>query len=299
MSEDLLDNWIKNFTQNIANEHIIYIDNENVDSFAERKFPVYELSNLNQKIVEKNKNLIIIRDKCSYILFRDNSLKSLLLKRGIIYIESSKVFLDRLHNKKDDYNKNDFLFAHMDIQDLLSQENMIDTILMRQRIIESIFNKKINFLEDSDKRIKYQEIIEIDFLKEHIDIYFASEKEILTAKLANFIYKICTVNYDDTSTFIGRFLYKELRQKSKTFTFKMLRQRSKKNLSIAYDRFSAFKAYDFNIDRDLELKKKIAQKLLALSNSKKLDVHTIAEVTELSLKEVEKLLKKVNINFRM
>lgn len=293
MSEDLLDNWIENFTQNIANEHIIYIDNENNEFFAKGKFTVYELNKLNVEIVKKNKNLIIIRNKSCSILFKDNILKSLLLKKGIIYIKNSEIFLDRLSNRKDDYDKNDFLFAYMDIQDLLSQENMIDTIVKRQRIIESIFNKRIDFLENLDNRIKYQEISEMDLLKEHINIYFASEKEILTAKLANFIYKVCIVNYDATSTFIGRSLYKELRQKSKTFTLKMLRQRSKKNLSIAFDRFSAFKAYDLNIDiTELNTKIKIAQKLLALSNSKKLDEHTISEVTELSLKEVKKLLKK-------
>lgn len=290
MGEDLLDNWIINFEKNIVNEHIIFIDNENIDLLAEDKFTVYELSNLKVEIVKKNKNLIIIRDKYRDILFRDNLLKSLLLERGILYIKNSEIFLDRLYNKKDDYSKNYFLFTYMNIQDLLSQENMIDTIVMRQRIIESIFNKKINFLEDSDKRIKYKEILEKTLLKEHIDIYLASKKEILTAKLANFIYKICTVNYDTTSTFIGRFLYKELRQKSKIFTLKMLFLRTNKNLIISFDRFSAFKAYDLNIDLiELNIKIKIAQKLLLLSNSKKLDKHTIAEVTSLPLKEVEKL----------
>ncbi len=293
MGEDLLDNWIINFNENRENEHIIYVDNENIDSFAERKFPVCELSNLNEEIVKKNKNLIIIRDKYRYLLFKNNLLKSLLLKKGIIYIESSKIFLDRFSNKKTDDNKVNILFTFMDIQELLSQENMIDTIVKRRRIIESIFNKKINFLEDSDKRIKYQEISEMNLLEEHINIYLNSEKEILTAKLANFIYKICTVHYDTTSTFIGRFLYKEFRQKSKTFTFKMLLQRSKKGLSVSFDRFSAFKAYDLNIDLvELNAKIKIAQKLLALSNNKKLDEHTISEVTELPLKEIKKLLKK-------
>lgn len=82
-----------------------------------------------------------------------------------VYIESSKIFLDRFSNKKTDDNKVNILFTFMDIQELLSQENMIDTIVKRRRIIESIFNKKINFLEDLDNRIKYQEISEIDLLK--------------------------------------------------------------------------------------------------------------------------------------
>lgn len=103
VSENLLDNWIMNFKQDIVNEHIIYIDNENMNLFAEGKFTVYELNNLSIEIVNKNKNLIIIRDKFLNILFKNNMLKFLLLKRGIIYIESSKIFLDKLYNKKDDY----------------------------------------------------------------------------------------------------------------------------------------------------------------------------------------------------
>jgi hypothetical protein len=297
MSEKILKEWLSNINNKKMNKAVLFID----DCYSKYKNDIlgkkdieiitpysYKASSINKVNIiiflkdDFNKTEQINEEKFLYIINQ-------CVKRGIIYI-------------KNPFYKNDITNSQNKIE--FSQK--IINFLIKEKVdisdIEVFYLEKKEFddFQNMDKNeftefIKFREKIlfkvylnikriHIEYIDDHIILLF--EKKLLTAKLAHHFYRLSELDFYSTTTFVGNEIRKKLGIKSKTINNKMIAK-----ITEAYT-FKNFKAYDLNIDKNLELKKKIAQKLLLLSNSKKLDEYTIAKVTELPLKEVKKLLKK-------
>ena len=300
MSEKILKEWLNNIDNEEINKPVLFID----DCYSKYKKEISKIKKIEiitpyiyKKHSVRMKNIIIFNKDVSMEFEKINEEKFLYILdncviRGIIYIDDSKIIENQNYKNENikspsemEFNKriiNFLLKEQVDISDLeihYLDKKQFDNF---QNMNKEEFTNFIKFREKILRRV-YSNIkkIYLEHIEDHILLLF--EKNLLTAKIAHYLYRLSELDFYSTTTYVGNNISKRLGIKSKTITCKMIHM-----ITYVYINKN-FKAYDLNIDRDLELKKKIAQKLLLLSNSKKLDKHTIAEVTSLPLKEVEKL----------
>lgn len=271
MQKNELSIWFDDLENGFRNETIIILnENRNISDFNKNFFVL---------VPNKNNlrcgNTIIVNRKI-YSKYNDSKffLKSI-FKKSIIFIkdkESIKNFLNLLENY-DEQNKIDVKYH------LLEKKDFSELLKMNKEEL-------VNFLEHTHSSINVfysnLQMYDYDFIIKSIDNL--KNQNILSSSFANYLYKFAYLDFTSNTTRVGREIRKILGIKSKTIN-------NIRTIDITFPRGKPFKGYDLNTDRYLEIKKKIAQKLINL-NDKKLNLDKIAEITELPIKEVQKLFNR-------
>lgn len=296
MEENKLVRWFENYFENKPNEEYLHLQEYHLD---------YNInSNINEmRILFKNATIINLEN------FREHHARKNYILYNFInnYSESGKISSATWLRKNNiqiicvEYNK--------DLLNAIKSGNINEIRKLKYNFIEKIDFHNILQIEDiksflEKRNCEVSSLLEKDFLE--LDKLFNTEIElfkkhkILTANLANKIYKLCQLDFFGTTTDIGNKIKKNLNSKSKSITSKELREyldsiNTIDKLSIA---IKQTRVYDLNINQiELDTKIKIAKNLLFLKKEK-LDYKTIAKVTELPEKDVLKLIRKIQfLNF--
>jgi len=135
------------------------------------------------------------------------------------------------------------------------------------------------------KNIHYQfEGIDFTLLRDYLTIY--SNKRVLLANFAHYLYRLATLDFTYSAKITGKAIHTTLGVPSKIINLL--------SLKIKVDDMSLLKnhrVYNLNENQiQTDIKMSIAKKLVEL-DIKGLDVNKIANITELPLKKVEKMYR--------
>lgn len=271
MQKNELSIWFDDLKNSFESETIIILnENRSIQHFNKKFFVLFaDGNNL------KSGNTIIVNKKTYSKYINSDSFFKSIFKNLIILIkdeESIKNFLNLLENY-DEQNKIDVKYH------LVGKKDFSELLKMNKEEL-------VNFLEHTHSSINVfysnLQMYDYDFIIKSIDNL--KNQNILSSSFANYLYKFAYLDFTSNTTRVGREIRKILGIKSKTIN-------KIRTIDITFPRGKPFKGYDLNTDRYLEIKKKIAQKLINL-NDKKLNLDKIAEITELPIKEVQKLFNR-------
>ncbi len=285
MEENKLVKWFENYFANEINKEYLYLKEFNLSDDKSMKFnnaTTINLENFKEHLSRKN-----------YILYGSINDESKM------YRISSATWI-----KKNDI-KIISVECNEDLLNAIKSENIYEIGKFEYQFIEKIdFHKLLesenikSFLEERDKDTSY--FLENDILKLiqkdklfNMEIELFNKHKILTAILANKIYRLCQLDFCSTTTDIGNKIRKILNSKSKSITSKKLREYFE-GINIENKTSFVFKqtrVYDLNVNQiEFDTKIKIAKNLISLKKEK-LDIKVISEVTELLEKDVLNIIK--------
>jgi hypothetical protein len=293
LEENKLVRWFENYFENKPNKEYLYLKQNSSDYKIENSDLAQIFKNSifinSEKFIAHHAEKIYHAEK-NYILYNfinnyskvGNISSSTWLKKNNIQIICVEYNYDLLNAMKleniNEIRKLKYNFIEkIDFHNILQIEDIKSFLEKRNCEVSCLLEK--DFLE-LDKLFN----TEIELLKKH---------KILTANLANRIYKLCQLDFFGTSTDIGNKIKKILNSKSKSITSKVLREYLY-NIGTSMP-IKQTRVYDLNINQiEFDTKIKIAKNLLFLKKEK-LDYKTIAKVTELPEKDVLKLIKRYNL----
>lgn len=304
-----LDKWIENVNNETINDSILCINR------TDKRY-IYELLKFNKAINNSCSECKIINLSNS---INDNS------NENIIYFDSNFIEnyceIKKLKKKKflyingdlmNIYKSKDYIRANIQVLDfqkylyigqiepydfLTSKlDNKIMFLILKYyfsfftifiKVDEEIFIKQTTY----SSFMKYgKSIINIHQIEEELNLF--SSREILTSRLAVFIYRLFSFDIRASITQIGRYFAKRIGSKSKVFTKKALIERK---ADISFE--NSIRAYDLQKNEKVEnTKKDIANNLLNIEGEKRLDIETISKIVGLDIKIVRKLEKDVIIS---
>jgi hypothetical protein len=303
MQQNELKIWFKNLDKDIKNETKLIINSNYYSTFPRKENKLHDIvitpidNYLNFTNYKYSKLMIFLNRAAN-----TNNLFNFLISNEFIFVENDiDIIINYLKNAK---SLNDFpkeidnitykFLKKINFSELINMNKKeIETFIYeRIKIFDFIFQKMNSekFEESFDKKFELVNSLfnisgnfNLQLLEIHLE--YIKEKKILSAKFAHFLYRLANLDFLSSSTAIGRKISSELGIRSKGFSFK------KTEMYIEMNVKKDFKAYDLHADKHLEVKKKIAQKLILL-NDNKLDIDKIAEITELPTKEVKKLFNR-------
>lgn len=267
--------WFDNVVNYKQNNKILFIDNideniiirikdyylkkSNIKTFIKINF-LYS-KNISETSPINSNSLVYLKSANAFATF-DILDKEIIYVSDFSFIKEFEIFINSfdLNNqskKIDRINYSNYLLVKKEeFKNVIkNKENLFEMIRIRKNVLEKILGKGFIFQE------------------EHLNIL--KNKNILTASLGQYLYRIFTLDFSSSVTKIGTTIRKDLKLKSKTFSHKFLTDRKTNNHNL--------KAYDLNINNTIEtdIKIKIAKNLLDLQYEK-LDLKTIAKITELT-----------------
>lgn len=272
-----LKNWFESLEKEEKNEVIIFLDTSLITEYWNKKadYPnniqLFNYTDSRNNI--KGNNRIIL--KGNGLDYNKNSTKCILGNPTIIIKDedSIKKFFNILGN-----------ITHENIDEInyyFLDKKSFDILLKMEE------NELIHFLEEKNEHLfrLHHAVPMLDLELIHEDKKILDTYNILSARFANYLYKFAYFDFDASSTKIGIEVRKLLGVKSKTIN-------NIRTIDIMFPKGRTFKGYDLSVDKHLDIKIKIAHKLIKIGNTKKLDLTTIAEITELPIKKVKNLYRK-------
>ncbi|MFA5461363.1 MAG: hypothetical protein WC274_04715 [Sulfurimonas sp.] len=269
------------FIQNIENRFSHYANEPAILSYNLHSF---DTANDSQKNIIMN----ISRNKLAKDPAYINTLYSILSKRVFLFIPENSNF----YTNPEKYYENTHNIATRGIEKsylyFIGEFDPYEFILKHSNheIKEFMnFNQKhglISLFGFDMNRYLYKQINvpENDLEKLYKDIDVLKSSNILTSRLGIVIYRMIG-NIKETTTHIGRYFHKCTGSASKA-------------IKLPFDinsNSNIYKAYDLNVNEsEMNIRKEIAKELLAL-NIKKLDSSTIAKITKVPSKTIDKMLK--------
>lgn len=267
--------WFDNFNNRIENKITIFLNTN---------YSINRISNVNVNIINYMEKDVL--GKSNKIYFTNMRLDSsnthcdkffnFIFQEPIIIINDEtnvNKFLDLLnnYNNEDEIDVDYYLVDKKDFNELLQMDSQeLSKLLEKEHLYLRHFYPKLPMLNE-------------EFILSSLRTL--KERNILTASFANYLYKFASLNFTANTTRVGIKIRKLLGIKSKTINHI-------RTTDALFPYGKPFKGYDLKADKHLEIKKKIAQKLLKLGD-KKLNIDKIAEITELSIKEVKDLSTKI------
>jgi len=315
----LITEWFNNLLDNKINNEILYLENVdpntvrsirdllfkyNADKFVYVSDVIEDLDSI------ENKNNVIL-----FLKIKNNRSKfigsKMLGKLKLLFVPRKSIFYNKMENYIDPTN----IRKHPKV-DISENERFlyyIEKVNPINLITNRTYFEIVSFLETSIKRsfifmepdemlsllldkTNYKKENYVDFIGNLTsDIMNLKNFQILTSRLAVVIYRIANLNLDATTTEVGRYFHRELGSKSKTYNYRLMYKQTEADigLNIAKDLGGKnFKAYDLRIDEsERNTKIQIALKLIKLKKCP-LDADTIGKLTDLPIKEIEKLIKQ-------
>ncbi len=273
MNDNKIVEWVKNAFENKVNTQPIFIKDygfDNINKPFDVKINFINLRYLNKDFIPKSNNPIIVVNNTFNF---QNSIKEHISK-GFIFI----------HDKQSVENLI-FAIATKDIYKIKEVQYIVVEPIKLETLLS--FNKSDfqRFIVDRENILKAinEQYIRLDYedLLYFLEVYYG--KKILIASFAQRLFRLATLDFITGEKRIGTSLRKILNTSSKVVTPKYI------GIIGGTKKISNTRVYDLNVNqREREIRTDIAKKLLAF-NLKELNVKTIAKVTDLPLKIVEKL----------
>lgn len=267
VQRDELQIWLENFCSGIRNETIVFLNKNIIINNSN----INLIDSKNLKYSEKYSN-VVVKTYFTEKSIDFNKFINLIFKKPLIIIKdetSINNFLELLKNCKKDgeLDVKYYTLDKKDFEELLNMDKKeLIELLEKEHLYLSLFYPN---LPHDEEEISFC----IDVLKQH---------NILKANFANYLYKYAYLDFNANTTKVGIQIRKFFGVKSKTISHII-------SYDLLFNKRKPFKGYDLNADKYLEIKKKIAKKLIKL-NCKTLDVYKIVEITELPEKIVQKLI---------
>lgn len=292
--EEVVKGWFCNLNKKKINDSILMLFNtvdlssiQRLATIKNQDLMIYHSSRiLNYKLLNsKEKNHVLIIDQTNKLIQNLSY-----INRKILVVPIADDFYQNMENYiycKDhkeiiisQKEENQFLLYKDDVLNLISAKNLYALIEMKLRLLGEIDTGIYNIIIYGIK------IENFPYENLESDIGMLHNYNVLTSRLAIIIYRLATLELDANVTKIGREIHKLTGSKSKTFTPKMIRVKSKdlnnKN----------FRAYDLNVnDREITIRTEIANNLLSY-DIKELTPEIIAIATRLPLKTIQNLDSK-------
>ena len=273
MNDNKIEEWIKNAFENKVNTQPIFIKDYDVDNINKPfgvKINFINLKYLNNDFIPKSNNPIILVNNT---LNFQNSIKEHISKGFIFIHDKQSVENLILAITTKDINKLN------EVQSIVIEPIKLETLL---NLNKSELQKFIVDMENILKAINEQYIkLNHEDLLYFLEVYYS--KKILIASFAQKLFRLATLNFVISEIKVGGSLSEILNSSSKVVTPKYI------GIIGGTKKISNIRVYDLNVNhREREIRTDIAKKLLAF-NLKELDVKTMAKVTDLPLKIVEKL----------
>ena len=156
--------------------------------------------------------------------------------------------------------------------------------------MEENYKVKVNAVIDRNKRFYYNNMVFENFKLIQFDINILKNSNLLTSRLANYIYKICLLYVYSSDKSIGNKVHYTLEVGSKPYTFEFIKYRGLKfsNISILFLK-NPIRCYDLTINENvLEAKMLILKNLINLSLPN-LDINKMIQIVELSNNEIKEI----------
>ena len=277
MQDNKLKIWIENCLNNELNIEVVFIKYEgilNIKKPFNSKFYCIDTNMINNDCDSKFINSIITTNQIYNFekLFYNN------IKDGFIFIEdkeSIKKFIYAIETK-------DISICN-EIKCSLVEPVSLEIILKYSREDIKIFIKDRESILKA-MNYKYVKFDEED-LEYFLEVYY--KRNILIAAFIQKLYRLVNLDFISSSKNIGSLLSEILSTSSKTHTPKQI------GVVFIGKKPTNIKAYNLNINGvELNTKTKIATNLFKL-NFKDFDITKISKITELPIKSVEKIYKKM------
>ncbi len=273
MNDNKIEEWIKNAFENKVNTQPIFIKDygfDNINKPFDIKINFINLKYLNNDFIPKSNNpIIVINNTFNF----KNSIKEHISKGFIVILDKQSVenLIFAIATKD--------IYKIKEIQCIVIEPIKLETLLSFNK---SDFQRFIVDRENILKAINEQYIrLDYEDLLYFLEVYYG--KKILIASFAQRLFRLATLDFITGEKRIGTSLRKILNTSSKVVTPKYI------GIIGGTKKISNTRVYDLNVNhREREIRTDIAKKLLAF-NLKELDVKTMAKVTDLPLKIVEKL----------
>ncbi|MGJ0494737.1 hypothetical protein [Aliarcobacter cryaerophilus] len=277
MVNNKLELWVNNANNGINNDHVIFIKNINFLSINPHWNTMIDVINTNILQIDfgiKFRNSIITTNK----IYKFEKLFFHSIKNGFIFIEddnNSKILINAIE-KRDPSICNQIRFEVVETFDLekllgFNESHMKNFIETREKILQAINDKYTKFDESE--------------LKYYLEVYY--KRNILIASFIQKLYRLAMLDFISSAKKIGGILSYILSTSSKTLTPKEI------GILLTGKKPTNVKAYNLNINElEQNIKIKIATNLFKL-NFKDFDITKISKITELPIKSVEKIYKKM------
>ncbi len=273
MNDNKIEEWIKNAFENKVNTQPIFIKDygfDNINKPFDIKINFINLKYLNNDFIPKSNNpIIVINNTFNF----QNSIKEHISKGFIVILDKQSIenLIFGIRTKD--------IYKIKEIQCIVIEPIKLETLL---NLNKSDFQRFIVDRENILKAINEQYIrLDYEDLLYFLEVYYG--KKILIASFAQRLFRLATLDFITGEKRIGTSLRKILNTSSKVVTPKYI------GIIGGTKKISNTRVYDLNVNqREREIRTDIAKKLLAF-NLKELNVKTIAKVTDLPLKIVEKL----------
>ena len=273
MNDNKIEEWIKNAFENKVNTQPIFIKDygfDNINKPFDVKINFINLKYLNNDFIPKSNNpIIVINNTFNF----QNSIKEHISKGFIVILDKQSIENLILAIATKD------IYKIKEIQCIFIEPKNLETLLSFNK---SDFQRFIVDRENILKAINEQYIrLDYEDLLYFLEVYYG--KKILIASFAQRLFRLATLDFITGEKRIGTSLRKILNTSSKVVTPKYI------GIIGGTKKISNTRVYDLNVNhRERDIRTDIAKKLLAF-NLKELNVKTIAKVTDLPLKIVEKL----------
>lgn len=315
----LIIEWFNNVLNGKQNDEILFLE-EGYDSTIESVHQLfknkddaennnYVLTNKNDYIIKSHtytgsKNIILYPSLEDRDLSKHSGFQKLINQKLLLVPKDNDFYTKTEQYIKMNNNGNDlktviakeerFLYyiEKLDPIDLIrdTNEEYIDFFIKNSINQYSVLWENRNILNFLIDKINYRkESFDNSLIS---DISNLKNLQILTSRLAVIIYRIATLNLDATVTEAGRYFNQNLGISSKVYNYNLIIKYKRSNNLVTDNNLKDknFKAYDLAINEsEITIRKEIAENLVNL-NKCSLDAETIAKVTKLPIKEIEKLI---------
>lgn len=259
-SSELVNHWFYNLINNKINDEILLLVlpcsnyqregfKDSFDKLQTKNYELIEISSIESiNELEKNKNIIILGHPRMNIDLLNN------LRRCVLHASwegAYKLFLSDEHIevirkssiRKSILEKNSYLYFFKQREPIRLLNSFSRRQISDYIFYSSIYSRKdipfyfiatllpdkfMHKYEGEQYSSDWEEII-------YKDIFYLSQSHILTSRLAILIYKVTTLQLDDSTTRIGRYYRQQLGVKSKTVRLPQKIYMIPENITKAYD----------------------------------------------------------------
>lgn len=294
--------WIENVNNKKINDCILMVDislQKSIEESIKNKdnYISYNFNTMKSTAFSSNRNLILFYSD----FFQQEELNH--LNKKILYLYKSINFdtIKKHENYRNEYI-DEKLLKYVYIQRIEPYE-LISNILDKDflfKVISNYHNFFSNFFSNYNRRliynIKYNDIELKLFSTISDELNLLHKNKLLTSRLAVIIYRLTNLNVEASTTKIGTYFAKCIGSKSQVLNY--IRDKDKLfAMRESFFKTKDIRVYDLN-KNDLEekIQLRIANNLINLERNEKLNLETIAKVTNLSINVIKKLEEKALLN---
>lgn len=285
MQTNRLKQWIENSNSNKTNQEVLFINAtsnntqynlsylQKIGNSLRTNIKILWLDGIEETKYHYHANQIIVM--LSQDINQFDIIKKT-IKRGMIYLDDVITINKTIELLQEKTVNTRYKFRYR----LLQKEKFEEILKFDKKSFESFIINRNTLLGE----IHYDFVdMDINLISNYAKIY--SLKKILLAKFAHYLYRLTTLDFTSTVKSVGTSIHKTLGVQSKIINLQSLQ------IKVAMISLKNHRVYDLNENQiQRAIKMDIAKKLVAL-DIKELDISKIANITELPIKQIEKMYR--------